>query len=269
MEALEYQSNVLTKMKDAAEKSANDTREEFELLKMELDNKAKELESFNDNRQQMFNNYEKEIRKLKEENDRIRKDLLYQNEVILKDKTPLKSNQEQIEKLKESLKKKDEEIFKLKSAVPKIEITAPDSDVIESSSSRENSPFKDIKKRLNKKKEKEKDKDKDKENTPDRLAKQIEEMSISLAVSTAKKSKKRVDQLEESIHPCTLKGNAKKGRKGKNDNKEKKEKEEPAPAKKESKCNKKLFTENDFDNMGNLDASIVEVSISLGLFNAF
>lgn len=97
------------------------------------------------------------------------------------------------------------------------------------------------------------------ESTPERLAKQIEK--ISIANSQQKSTRKGVNLLEESIHPCTVK-KTRGGRKGKKEKEVQKEEEDKEEVKetRAKRCNKKLFLENDFDNIGDLDSSFVEVS---------
>lgn len=90
-----------------------------------------------------------------------------------------------------------------------------------------------------------------------KLSKQLECLSLTGIKSTRKK----VDMLEESIHPSVIKSTSKKTKKKGKQKKEENEEnvKEEAPVKKKGKCFKQLFTENDFDGLGDLNVSPLEV----------
>lgn len=203
-------------------------QEKIKNLEEEIANREKSSAATDEAHQRIIANHQKELNELKEENERLRNEILSANNFVTKSKTPQKSNK--IEVLKD--------------------YDSPISTSDEKNISAENDS-KYSKKIVNM--------------SPQNLNKQMANMCLQQTQS--KSTRKKVDLLEETIHPSTIKHTNRRRKKNENGKKEKeretekKRESESASVKKKGKCYKKLFTDNDFDGLTDLNSSPLEVNL--------
>ncbi|EEB20030.1 rabkinesin-6, putative [Pediculus humanus corporis] len=187
-------------------------------LENELKNKTEESERENKVLKEVVATKETEIVKLKEEKEKMKKEfLLVKEDERMREKNKCVEMEMEREKYVENLTEKDEEIKKLKSELEKLTLekhtTANRDETMTETEMAQNETSVKVGKNI--------------------CLENLSLVSMGQPQSQIKSTRKKIDMLEESIHPSTIKHTR--------------------------KCYKKLFAENDFDELTDLATSPIEV----------